>query len=548
MNQFRRMGASLDYRRERFTMDDGYVRAVMRFFVHLYDKGWIYRDNRIINWCPYHQTSLSDLELVHDETSTTRSRRSATRSPTATATSRSRPCGPATIPADVAVAVHPDDERYRRSRRQGGDRAVRRAARAGDRRRAGRARSSAPARSRSRPGHDPKDFEIGRDHGLPEPMCIGPDGLDDRTRASSRARRRRRRTQRILDWCRERGLLEKREHYRHAVALCERCEIADRAADLAPVVVLDGGARSSRRSRRCARGASSTTRSPSTASRSTRSRRRPTGASRGSSGGATRSRSGTAPTATSPRAERAAGACAECGSAELTRETDVLDTWFSSALWPFATLGWPDETADLKAFYPGDLQTTAREIIRLWENRMIFSGLELLGEVPFTRRDHPLDRARARRPADVEVARHGIDPLDVDRRARHRRDALRPAEDLARRRTCASRTAAIEEGAQAREQALERGAAAAPRGRRRRATARPASRRGALDPGAARRRRSARSRRCLAEFDFAHAVDELYHVTFDDFCDWYLEAIKPRLYDGDADARRDRARARSSGC
>ncbi len=83
-------------------------------------------------------------------------------------------------------------------------------------------------------------------------------------------------------------------------------------------------------------------------------------------------------------AETDPDACAECGSTELRRETDVLDTWFSSELWPFATLGWPDETPDLAAFYPGTLQTTAREIIRLWENRMIFAGLELFGEVPFT--------------------------------------------------------------------------------------------------------------------------------------------------------------------
>src|ERR671923_1904569 len=111
MTQFRRLGASLDYRRERFTMDDDYVRAVMRFFVHLYRKGWIYRDTRIINWCPFHETSLSDLELVHEE-----------RDDALTyavypfvdgdggitiATAR-----PATILADVAVAVHPDDPRY----------------------------------------------------------------------------------------------------------------------------------------------------------------------------------------------------------------------------------------------------------------------------------------------------------------------------------------------------------------------------------------------------------------------------------------------------
>ena len=82
-------------------------------------------------------------------------------------------------------------------------------------------------------------------------------------------------------------------------------------------------------------------------------------------------------------AETEPEACAECGSHELTRSTDVLDTWFSSALWPFATLGWPEDTEDLRTFYPGDLNTTARDIIRLWENRMIFSGLELMGDVPF---------------------------------------------------------------------------------------------------------------------------------------------------------------------
>ena len=99
-------------------------------------------------------------------------------------------------------------------------------------------------------------------------------------------------------------------------------------------------------------------------------------------------------------------ACQECGSSELTRSEDVLDTWFSSALWPFATLGWPDDTDDLRTFYPGDLNTTARDIIRLWENRMIFAGLELMGDVPF--RDvviHSLVHAPDRR-ADVEEPRH----------------------------------------------------------------------------------------------------------------------------------------------
>src|SRR5437870_6990067 len=112
MHQFRRIGASLDYRRERFTLDEGYVRAVMRFFVHLYEKGYLYRANRIINWCPFHETALSDLELVHadveDELVFVRYPRADDEGHITIATAR-----PATILADVAVAVHPGDERYR---------------------------------------------------------------------------------------------------------------------------------------------------------------------------------------------------------------------------------------------------------------------------------------------------------------------------------------------------------------------------------------------------------------------------------------------------
>src|SRR5213080_1503017 len=112
MFQFRRIGASLDYRRERFTMDDAYVRAVMRFFVHLWEKGWIYRANRIVNWCPFHLTSLSDLELEHRETDDALT---YVRYPLADADGyiTIATVRPATILADVAVAVHPDDERYR---------------------------------------------------------------------------------------------------------------------------------------------------------------------------------------------------------------------------------------------------------------------------------------------------------------------------------------------------------------------------------------------------------------------------------------------------
>ena len=174
MLQFRRIGASMDYRRERFTMDEAYVRAVMHFFVHLYGKGWIYRANRIINWCPFHQTSLSDLEVAHVEVDDALT---YVRYPLADgdghitiATVR-----PATILADVAVAVHPDDDRYRHlvGREVIVPVVERRVPVIADER---VERDFGTGALKVTPGHDPLDYEIGRDHGLPELTVISPDG------------------------------------------------------------------------------------------------------------------------------------------------------------------------------------------------------------------------------------------------------------------------------------------------------------------------------------------------------------------------------------
>jgi len=530
LHQFRRMGASLDYRRTRFTMDEAYVRAVMRFFVHLHERGWIYRANRIINWCPFHETSLSDLELEHEETDDTLS---TIRYPladgdgyVAIATVR-----PATIPADVAVAVHPDDDRYRGlvGREVIVPWVERRVPVIADER---VEREFGTGALKVTPAHDPKDFEIGRDHGLPEPSCIGPDGRV--TAAGLEGLDQEEAGRRILDWCRERGLLERREHYRHAVAYCERCH-----SRIEPLISMQWW---------CAMG--ELKQRALTALRAREVRFHPESQHRFAVDSLENAPDWNisrqiwwghqipawyCPDGHVTVRETEPGACAECGSAELRRETDVLDTWFSSALWPFATLGWPDDTPDLAYFYPGHLQTTAREIIRLWENRMIFSGLELLGEAPFT---DVIIHSTVLAPDGRRMSKSlgtGIDPLELIER--YGTDATRYGlMKNSLTQDVRFSYSAIEEGGKLANKLWNaarlivtacEGAVAAER---------PAS----LEERWILARLSQTQRRVESlydAFDFAHAMDELYHLTFDDFCDWYLEAVKGRLYDGDADAR-----------
>src|ERR671918_20084 len=377
MTQFRRLGASMDYSRERMTMDEGYTRAVMRHFVHLWERGWLYRANRIANWCPYHRSSLSDLELEHvevdDELVYVRYPLAEGGGHVTVATVR-----PATILADVAVAVHPEDERYREL--VGREVLVpfvgRRVPVIADERVEPEFGTGA---LKVTPGHDPTDFEIGRTHGLPEPMVIGPDGLISEAAGELAGLTQEEAGARVLAWAEERGLLEKREPYRHTIAQCERCH-----SRIEPLISLQWWCRMDEYKQ------------PALAAlKQGRVRYHPESQHRF----AIRSLEH-APDWNISRqiwwghqlpvwycgdehvtvAETEPDTCAECRSTELRREQDVLDTWFSSALWPFATLGWPDDTPDLRRFYPGDFNITAREIIRLWENRVIFSGLELTGE------------------------------------------------------------------------------------------------------------------------------------------------------------------------
>ncbi len=532
MSQFRRLGASMDYRRERFTMDEDYVRAVMRFFVHLYRKGWIYRANRIINWCPYHESALSDLELNHVEVDDTLI---YVRYPLADgpgdvtiATVR-----PVTILADVAVAVHPDDKRYRALV---GSQVIvpyveRRVPVIADERADPEFGTGA---LKITPGHDPLDFEIGRDHGLPEPMVIGPDGRMNEGAGDLAGLTQAEAGERILAWLRERGQLEREEPYRHAVALCERCE-----SRIEPLISPQWWC------------AMEELKQPALAAlRERRVRYHPESQHRFAVDSLENAPDWCisrqlwwghqlpvwyCPDGHVTVDEAEPRACEQCGSDELEREHDVLDTWFSSALWPFATLGWPDDTPELRRYYPGSLNLTAREIIRLWENRMIFAGLELMGDVPFS--DviiHTTVLARDGRRMSKSLGT-GIDPLEIVEA--HGADATRygllkmsSAQDVR------FSDGAVEEGRKLANKLwnvarliLSNAGEAQPDVRPHEVEERWVLAR--LDAT------RAEVERAFASFEFSRMANALYHLTFDDFCDWYAEAIKPRLYEGDEDAR-----------
>jgi valyl-tRNA synthetase len=532
MQQFRLLGASLDYRRERFTMDPAYYAAVMRWFVHLYERGWIYRGNRIVNWCPRDLTALSDLEVEHEDADDTLV---YVRYPLAEgdghvtiATVR-----PATILADVAVAVHPDDERYRDL--VGKEVVVpyveRRVPVVADERVEPEFGTGA---LKVTPGHDPTDFEIGRDHELPELAVIGPDGRMNDEAGDLAGLTQEEAGARVLAWVEERGQLDRTEPYRHSIGTCQRCHTRveplimlqwwcamEELAAPAIAAVKEGRVRFTpdRFARVCLDWLENV---------------RPWCISRQIWWGH-RIPVWYCPDGHLTVAETSPESCAECGSSELRQDEDVLDTWFSSALYPFATLGWPEQTPELEAFYPGDVLTTARDIIFLWVARMIFAGLELLGKEPFhdavihSYLQNPegkrmsrtlgtgIDPEEVLEPYGADASRYGLLKMASSQDPRFSFGSIEEGRKLAIKLWNVSRLLLQNAGGaapEARPQALEE----------RWILARLEAGRGELED-------------CFDRYDFAAAVKLLYRLTFDEFCDWYAEAVKQRLYDGDADAQ-----------
>ncbi len=535
--QLKKLGASLDWTRERFTMDEGFSRAVRQVFVSLYGEGLIYRDYYLVNRCPRCRTVLSDIEIEHKELA---GKLYYIRYPLAegsggivVATTR-----PETMLGDTAVAVHPEDERFlglhgktvilplvnrripvitdRRVEKDFGTGAV-----------------------KVTPAHDPVDFELGKEHGLEQVIVIDGSGkMTEAAGADFKGLDRFEARKKVLEGLEQAGLLVKTEDYRHMVGHCYRCKTVIephlswqwfvRMAPLAKEairVVEDGTiqfipanwAKSYFEwmykihdwciSRQLWWGH----RIPAWYCRACKeiivSMETP-------------------------------AVCSRCGSGELVQDEDVLDTWFSSALWPFATMGWPEQTPDLQTFYPTDLMATAFDIIFFWVARMIMMGLKFMGQIPFRHvfinglvRDF---RRRKMSKSEGNI----IDPLEMI--GKYGTDALRftmaalaiPGMDLSlseermagyrsfvNKIWNASRFVLI--NIDETEPVIQENDLTLPdrwiRSRLARITAELEA--------------------ALEEYKFYEAAEKIYHFVWHEFCDWYIELAKPALQAGSGTAK-----------
>jgi valyl-tRNA synthetase len=538
IDQLKRLGASLDYDDERFTLDDAYARAVMKVFVDLYEKGYIYRDRYMVNWDPGERSAISDLEVEEREVTDTLYYidypLAAGSGAITVATVR-----PETMLADTAIAVHPDDERYARLV---GEKAIlplvgRKLKIIADEYVKPEFGTGA---LKITPGHDPNDFDIGRRHGLPEISVIGEDGLitseaperfAGMTVEQARAA--------VVAELREQGLIARTEPYTHEVPFSQRS-----GERIEPLISLQWFMRMTE----LAEPAIDVVRSgqvrfwPDNYTRvymNWMENIRPWVISRQLWWGhqipvwyrGEEEYVGTVP----PDGEG------------WERDPDVLDTWFSSGLFPFAALGWPEDTPALAAFYPTDVLVTGRDIIFLWVARMIMLGIEFLGQIPFS--DvyvHSIIQAPDGRRMSKSLGT-GVDPLGLIEGG-PRPPVFESGGDFPAYGADAVRwglyVMSSAQDVRFSEERLAQGLQLTNK-------LWNASRlillhvdpdvRAAPSPVAVEdrwimsrlERVNAEVDRRIESYDFAHAALGLYDFVYGELCDWYLELVKPRLWAGE---------------
>jgi len=526
IEQFKRLGASLDYTRERFTLDEGYAKAVQKVFVDLYGDGLIYRDYYLVNWDPGSRSAISDLEVEDREVTDTLYEiaypLSGGDGEVVVATVR-----PETMLADTAVAVNPGDERFKHL--------------------AGRS-VTLPLVGRTlpvivddyvktdfgtgclkiTPGHDPNDFEIGRRHGLGEITVIGEDGRMNEEAGEYAGLSVLEARERVVEALRAQGLLRGEEPYTHTVPFSHRS-----GERIEPLISLQWFMRMDELAGPAIEAVTSGRVKIHPESQSRRyvdwlENIRPWCISRQLWWGHQ------LPVWYRGDDETHVGMEPPQGNGWI-RDEDVLDTWFSSALWPFATLGWPDETPDLRAFYPTDVLSTARDILFLWVARMVMMGLRFAGDIPF---DHVYVHSVIQAPDGRRMSKSlgtGIDPLEeIDRHGadavrfgllamsstqdvRYSSEKVEQGQSLATKLFNASRFVLLN---------VQPGVEAAPR---------PTT---AADRWILSRLQHviADTSRRIDEFEFAKVSLGLYDFVYGELCDWYLELVKGRDFDADLSA------------
>ncbi|MCR5823151.1 MAG: valine--tRNA ligase [Lachnospiraceae bacterium] len=549
VEQLKKLGSSCDWDRERFTMDEGCNKAVEEVFVKLYRKGMIYKGSRIVNWCPVCKTSISDAEveyedqaghfwhikypLVEEDGSVSKTRFLEF------ATTR-----PETMLGDTAVAVNPDDDRYKdivgkfvwlpfvdRKIPIIADPYVE--------------MDFGTGVVKITPAHDPNDFEVGKRHNLPEINILNDDATINENGGKFKGMDRYAARERIVKELDEMGLLVRIEDYSHNVGTHDRCKTTveplikkqwfvkmDELIKPAVDAVKNGDIKLiPERMEKTYYNWTDNIKDWCISRQLWWGHRIPAYycADCGE--------------IIVEKSENAPHKCPKCGGTNLTQDPDTLDTWFSSALWPFSTLGWPENTEDLKYFYPTDVLVTGYDIIFFWVIRMIFSGYENMGEKPFhTVLFHGLVRDSQGRKMSKSLG-NGIDPLDVI--DKYGADALRftlitgnaPGNDMRFywERVEASRNFANKVWNASRfimmnmKQMEEAG----------------------LDSKVQEFDISSledadcwilsKLNTCIKEvtqnldsFELGVAAQKINDFIWDDFCDWYIEMVKPRLYGDNA--------------
>ncbi|WP_027628714.1 valine--tRNA ligase [Ruminiclostridium cellobioparum] len=538
VEQLKKLGSSCDWERERFTMDEGLSKAVQEVFLKLYDKGLIYKGERITNWCPKCNTSISDIEVEYEEQAGhfwhIKYPVKDSEEFVIVATTR-----PETMLGDTAVAVNPEDERYRHL--------------IGKTLVLPLVNKEIPVIADSyvdkefgtgcvkiTPAHDPNDYEVGLRHNLPQIRVMDDNAIMNDNAGQYKGLDRYEARKKMVEDLEKLGLLVKIEGHTHNVGTCQRCRtvvepliskqwyvrmkpLAEPALD----VVRNGTIKFvPERFSKIYFNWMENIQDWCISRQLWWGHRIPAYYCKECGHMMV--------TGTDP------DVCPKCGSTRIEQDPDTLDTWFSSALWPFSTLGWPEQTEDLKYFYPTDVLVTGYDIIFFWVARMIFSGMEHMKQEPFK---YVFIHGIVRDPQGRKMSKslgNGIDPLEVI--AQYGTDALRfaltignsPGNDLrfSTEKVEASRNFANKVWNASRfvlmnfDENLDFG-----RVDKNKFTV--------ADKWILSRINTVTKEvtENIDKFELGLGLQKVYDFIWEEFCDWYIEMVKPRLYDRESEGR-----------